>query len=127
MMKALLISTIAAGFMASTALAGPVELTDAQLDQVAAGSYGDDHRDHDYGRHDRHGKRHDKHKDYSGHYYYPYYYNDNYNKNYNDNDNDNYNYNENNNYIYISIPFFGYGDYGRHGGPGFPGYGDGAR
>jgi len=114
-MKALLVSTLAAGFMASTALAGPVELTEAQLDQVAAGSYDDSH-DYDHGRHDGHGKGYDKYKKYGGHYYYPYYYNKNYNDN--DNNNDNYNYNENHNYIYISIPFFGYGDYGKHGGYG---------
>lgn len=113
-MKALLVSTLAAGIIASTALAEPVELTEAQLDQVAAGSY-DDSYDYDYGRHDRYGKNHDKYRKYGGHRYYPYYYN----KNYNDNNNDNYNYNENYNYIYISIPFFGYGDYGNHGGYGY--------
>ncbi|MGI9449067.1 MAG: hypothetical protein ACR2QH_00170 [Geminicoccaceae bacterium] len=101
-MKTLFVSTLAAGFLASTAFAEPMQLTEAQLDQVAAGHYddGDNGGGHEYG----YGE------------YYPYYYNNNYNDN--DNDNDNYNYNENN--IYISIPiFFGYtGGYpgGEYGG-----------
>ena len=94
-MKTFWVSAFAAGFLASNAFAEPVQLTDAELDQVAAGAYDDDY---DYGGH---GGGYG----YAG--YYPYYYNKNYNDNYNDNDNDNYNYNENN--IYISIPiFFGY-------------------
>ncbi len=113
-MKTLFVSTLAASFMASTAFAEPVQLTDTQLDQVAAGAYEDnyDHGGYDGGK---------------GHYgYYPYFYNfnDNDNDNYNDNDNDNYNYNQNN--IYISIPlFFGYtGGYpGGHYGGGDTAYG----
>lgn len=134
-MKTLLISTIAAGFMVSTALAEPVELTDAQLDQVAAGAY-DDHygKDQRHGGYERHGKKRRGHRgggygqrDYGGYQYYPYYYNDNYNDNDNKNKNDNYNHNVNN--IYISIPIYGFGGGGCCGGKGghYPGYGKGGK
>ena len=112
-MKTFLVSALAAGFLASNAFAEPVQLSDAELDQVAAGSY-DDRHDYDY-----HGGDYGR-----GYDYYPYYYNKNYNDNDNDNYNDNYNYNENN--IYISIPlFFGYtGGYpGGHNGGGDSHYG----
>lgn len=112
-MKTFWVSTIAAGFLASNAFAEPMQLTDAELDQVAAGSYEDGYDHGGYGDYD-----------YGHSSYYPYYYNKNYNDNYNDNDNDNYNYNENN--IYIQIPiFFGYtGGYpGGHSGGGDSHYG----
>lgn len=112
-MRTLLISAIAAGFVTSTAFAAPMELTEDQLDQVAAGAYedGNQYRGYEpaYGEHPGQYQR-------NGASYFPYYYNynDNYNDNdnFNNNDNDNYNYNENNNYIYISIPFYGYGGQG---------------
>ncbi len=105
-MKTFFVSILATGFLASTAFAEPMQLSDAQLDQVAAGEYNDDYDHGSYG---------------GGYDYYPYYYNYNYNDNDNDNDNDNYNYNENN--IYISIPIF-YGYTGGYPG-GYQGGGDG--